>query len=266
MSAESGSHLGKKILYGFVIALCVLVIILNTTGIIGVWVIRNPIINTVDQVLEVVVVTADSISESTVKVDQLAATFQEITIQVEDASTQIAQNVTDKGLLLTLLPEEKEQKLVDSAIAVGDTLQGIQASISSVLELYKSINSLPFVNLPAPDAEQIEKMESSVQQTKTMVETVRTSISDFRSGVTDKIDVVTSTASKLTSEIQSIRDKLSQLNEKMIALSEFATRIRNAFPGILTTIFVILTLLLAFVIYTQVEVIRLYVARWRLLK
>ena len=88
-------------------------IILSTTGIIGVWAIQRPLNNTVDTLLQVVVATTNTVAQSTAKVDQVAAKFQEVTTQVEDASTQIAQNVTDKGLVLTLLPEDREQNLVE---------------------------------------------------------------------------------------------------------------------------------------------------------
>ena len=115
MSTDSKSHLGKKILYAFIIGLCVLVIILSITGIIGVWAIQRPLNNTVDTLLQVVVATTNTVAQSTAKVDQVAAKFQEVTTQVEDASSQIAQNVTDKGLVLTLLPEEREQNLVESS-------------------------------------------------------------------------------------------------------------------------------------------------------
>ncbi len=179
---------------------------------------------------------------------------------------QIAQNVTDKGLVLTLLPEEREQNLVESATAVKDTFQGIQESITSAVDLYRSIDSLPFVNLPGPGEDQLNKIANSVEQTQAMVGTLRTSIVDFRSGVTDKVDLVTNAASTLNSEIQSIRDQLSQLNSKMIALSEFATRVQQSISGILIIIAVILTLLMAFVIFTQVEVIRLNIGRWQALK
>ncbi len=266
MSTESKSHLGKKILYAIIIGLCVLVIILSTTGIIGVWAIQRPLNNTVDSLVQVVVTASNTVTQSTAKVDQVAAKFQEVTTQVEDASAQIAQNVTDKGLVLTLLPEEQEQNLVATATEVSDTFQSIKGSITAALELYQSINSIPFVNLPAPSEDQVNKIETSVEQTQALAETMRTSIADFRSGVTEKIDVVTTTASSLNSEIQSIRDRLSQLNSKMIALSEFATRVQQSISGILITIAMVLTLLMAFVIFTQIEVIRLYIARWRLLK
>jgi len=265
MSSQSDRHLGKKILFTFVIILCVLVILVSAIGVVGEWAIRRPVTEAVVAILTVVEDTAGTAQQVTARVDQAAEKLQSVSVEIEDASSKISQNVSDKGLVLTLLPEEKEQELIATAGSIQEAFQTIQGTITAALDLYRSIDRLPFVNLPAPDEAQVQKLQSSMSKLESMVETLRSSIADFRSGVTDKIDKITNAIGSLNSEIQGIRDALAQLNSKLAALEALAIRLQQIIPGLLTTLAVILTLFLAFLIYTQVEVIRLFVARWRAL-
>jgi DNA repair ATPase RecN len=265
MSSKSSRHIGKKILYSFVIALCALVILVSVTGAVGAWAVRRPAIETTVAILKVVEGTARTIQQSTGRVDQGLVRLQGVAEEISGASEKIGQNIADKGLVMTLLPEEEEQKLISAADSVKEAFTSIQETISAALELYRSIDRLPFVSLPAPDPEQVQKIQTSIAQVETVVATLRTSIADFRSGVTNKIDQVTGALTSLNSDLERVRNDLKQLNEKLAALEALAIKLQQTIPGVLTALVVILTLFLAFLIYTQVEVILLFVKRWRLL-
>ncbi len=163
---------------------------------------------------------------------------------------------------MVLLPEEKEQKLTEAAGMVQDTYQGFHETITSSLELYRSINRLPFVSLPGPDEDQINKIETSFTMIQTSVTTLRSEVADFRSGVTGKIDKITGAANLLNNEITRIKHELTRLDARLAAIEAFSIRLQKRIPSLFVTVAVIVTLLLGFLIFTQVEVIRLYVSRW----
>lgn len=263
MSSQTTNQLGKKFLYGFIIALCVIVILVSATGVVGAWAVRRPVSDAAVALLRVVEESADTAQQVTARVDQAAQRLQGVTIELESASAQIGQNVSDQGLVMTLLPEEQEQKLTSAADSLREAFTSIQQTVASALELYRSIDRLPFVNLPAPDPEQVQKIESSIAQVESVVATLRNAIADFRSGVTDKVDQVTGALTSLNEDIQRTQAGLAQLNSRLAALEEFAGRIRQTILVVLTTLAIIITLFLAFLIYTQVVVIRLFIARWR---
>ena len=70
-------------------------------------------------------------------------------------------------------------------------------------------------------------------------------------------------ATLLTNEITQGRDALSELDTRLAALEALSIRLQQVIPTVLLVIAVIISLMFAFVIFTQVEVIRLYIARWR---
>jgi uncharacterized phage infection (PIP) family protein YhgE len=263
MSNKSETHLGKKILYAFVIALCVLVIVVSVTGMIGALAVRRPLSDAAIAVLSVVEDASRTAQQAASRVDQATEKIQSITLEIAKVSDQIGQNVSDKGLVLTLLPAEQEQELLGTIGSIKETFLGIREAITAGLELYRSIDRLPFVNLPGPSEDQMLKIESSISRAETLVETLRSAVEGFRSGVTSKIDQVANAASSLTNEIQQIREQLSQLNSKLASLEALSIRLQEIIPGIFMTLTIILSLFLAFLIYTQVEVIRLFITRWR---
>ena len=60
------------------------------------------------------------------RVDQTLAALEGKTSDISDSAQQLSQNVTDKGLVLVVLPEEKEQELIETAGSVKDTYSGIR--------------------------------------------------------------------------------------------------------------------------------------------
>jgi hypothetical protein len=263
MDQEKNSYIGNKILYGFVIALSGFIVLLCLVGIIGVWVVERPLSDATVATMKVVETSTGLIRQSGSRVDNALNLLQLKTAEIADASQQLSQNVTDKGLVLVLLPETQEQKLIEIATSAQDTYNGVRESIAKGLDLYRSINRIPFVNLPGLSDDQMDKIDNSMTQIQTLVGTLRSQMSDFRSGVVVKIDKVTGAVNLLTDEITKVRDVLSQLDAKLASLEELSIWLQKVIPGVLVALAVILSLLLAFLIFTQVEVIRLYVAHWR---
>jgi hypothetical protein len=265
MDEKTNANAGKKILYAIVIVMSSLLILLSVAGILGVWLVERPLSDTAVAMLRVVEESTATTRAAINRTDQALVKLQGITTQVQDASQQLNQNVTDKGLVMVLLPEEQEQTLTKTAASVQDTFSNIRETIRNSLDLYRSINRLPFVSLPGLDENQVETIATSVEKTQALAGNLRTDIADFRSGVSSQVNKLTGTADQLNNEITQGRDRLAQLDTRLAALGDLAIRLQQVIPGVLLALAVILSLIFAFLIFTQVEVIRLYVDHWRLL-
>jgi hypothetical protein len=265
MNSKSNTSLGKKILYACVIGMSSLILLGSIVGIIGVWLVERPLSDAAVTTLSLVEKSTAIVRASNTRVDQALAGLQVKTTEISDASQQLSQNVADKGLVLVLLPEEKEQQLIDTASSVRDTYTGIRESIGKGLDLYRSINRMPFVSLPGLSDEQMAKIDASVSKTQSLAEALRSEIADFRTGVASTIEKVDAAATLLNNEITQVRDTLSELDSRLAALEVLMIRLQQVIPSVLLVIAVIISLVFAFIIFTQVELIRLYINRWRLL-
>lgn len=261
----SSRHTGRKIWYGIAIAICGLVILVSAVGVVGDWIAQSTLSKVAFSLLEVVDQTAGGLRPVIQRIDQGAMEVRQISAEVSQVSTQISQNIEDQGLIVLLLPEEKENNLVERINAVQETLSTIGEVLAAGLEMYQTIDRIPFVSLPAPSEEQVENIEAAVSQTQADVAALRQSVQDFRSGAAGQVSRVTQAADQVTDGMDQLSGRLNELDTRMVALQEFATQMQTTIRTLLAVVAFIITLFLAWVIYTQVEVIRLYVQRWKLL-
>jgi hypothetical protein len=215
------------------------------------------------QVLLVVENTADGLSTIVEQIDMEVTDLEETSSTISDATIQLSQNVTDKGLILTLLPDEREQKLVTQAEDLQQDLISVGETLKAGVELYQSIDNLPFVSLPKPEQQTVTKLEQTIADVQGIILDVVLGIQDFRTGVSEEIGRVTGLLDNITTRLTEARQNLAQLNNSLEAMQDLAAGLRSKITLIFTSLSIIVTLLLAWLIYTQVEIIRLYVQRWK---
>jgi hypothetical protein len=92
---------------------------------------------------------------------------------------------------------------------------------------------------------------------------VRTEVVAFRSGISGRITNVQTGADLLTSRLGQSRDRLSDLDARLAIIQESLVQWQKTAQNVLVLLSFLVTLLLAWVIYSQVEVLRLYVQRWK---
>jgi hypothetical protein len=262
---KKNNYIGKKILYALVIAISGLLVLFSMIGVIGVWLVERPLSDSAVTILSVVEETTGTVRASIARIDQPLAALEAETTEIEAVSQQLSQNVTDKGLVMVLLPEEKAQQFKESASSVLETYYEIRDTITKGLELYRSIDRLPFISLPGLNEDQVGKITTSMDKIDALVQTLRSGIADVRAGVAEAIGKVEEAARLVKNEIIQVREALALLDSRLAALEALLIRLQQVIPGVLLAVAVILSLFLVFIIFTQVEVIRLYIARWRLL-
>ncbi|MDX1437795.1 MAG: hypothetical protein R3335_13355, partial [Anaerolineales bacterium] len=147
--------------------------------------------------------------------------------------------------------------------SIEETLGTIADVLRSGVTLYNSIDQLPFVNLPKPSQEKVDEMQASVEETQAEIDALRQSIQVFRTGVSSEIDKVTEAADRVTEEMDSLSSDLAALDSDLTALEDFADRMQSTVPVLFSLGAVLITLLLLYGGYTQVEMIRMVIARWR---
>ncbi len=259
----ASKHTGRKIWYGFIIFLSGLVILICAVGAIGSLVITKPVSDLAVALLEVVENGAGGMRNTAARVDGLLGEAQQVTIGISQSVGQVSENISDKGLLLTLLPEEQEQKLVSLAEQMRETFATVNELVASGLQMYRTIDRMPFISLPGPDPEQVDSIQTTLDSVRSDVSEARDAIEEVRSGAAAKVDRVTNAVVMLSGRLQEGRDKLAALDSDLAAVQEKADTLQQVIPTVLAVLAIVLTLFLIYVGYTQVEVIRLYGSKWK---
>jgi len=254
---------GKRIWYGIAIFLSGLILLLSVLGIAGVWITERALAKTVVQVLDSVGKVTETLRQATQGVDQKLERLQSASSFISTVSGKLSQNVNDQGLLLLLLPEEEEQNLVSLTSSVNESVSTLRDVLTAGLSIYRTIDQLPFISLPAPSQEQVDKVQSSVGEIQSSVENVRTEVVAFRSGISGRITNVQTGADLLTSKVGQSRDRLTDLDARLVIIQESLVQWQKTAQTILLLVSFLVTLILMWVIYSQAEVLRLYVQRWK---
>ena len=237
------------------IILCTLVIVISVLGITGVWIVESTTLSTVDQLLSFFDKSAQLLRDGITQVDTRIGVLAESVNSVETASAKISQNVNDKGLILTLLPTTKEQELVASAQSVREDWAAVRDSFTAAIELMQTINKLPFVKLPGTDLVSSGTLQDKIDNMTAQVEALKTSVTDFRSQVSTKISVITEVTAGLGSYLTEARSELAAADSELNSLQMQTRQLQEVLPVIFILSSIAVTLLFAWIIYTQVVII-----------
>ena len=252
---------GRRIWYGIAIFLSSLVILLSLVGIVGVWLTQSAMTNSVVQLLDSLSNISGNLRSTTQTVDQKLATLQEISSSISTASDTLSQQVADEGLIKLLLPEEQVQKLTDTFASVKEAVSTLQALMTSVKTIYQTIDSLPIINLPNLSQDQIDKFANSINTVQTALDELTNAITAFRAGASEQIGKVKQAADQFTARLGESRSNLAELDTILANIQSILSQLQQVAVVALFLLALFSTLFLAWVIYTQAEVIRVYALR-----
>lgn len=260
MSSQSA---GRRIFSVVSIVISALVLILAVAIVIGTWAARGTIIDISTGIFGGVEQLAKAGREGVDRLDTRLATLQAGIDEVTAAVEQVAGNVEDKGLILTLLPPEKEQKLVDTAEQISDGVASVKGAIEAAVELKQAIDQIPFVNLPQPDTERVEAAEENINAIRQSVDELKTDIREFREGASTNVSKISAATSKISDRVATSQENLAQTDSRLEALQNRAGQLKARVSFYVTTVVVVITLLFGWVIYAMIMLIRQALANLR---
>jgi hypothetical protein len=252
----------RKILYGTAMFLSGLTLLLSVVGIVGLWVTERALANSAVEILGVAENVTGNLLQVTRGVDQKLEQIQVVSTQISTGSAQLSQNVTDKGLILVLLPEQQDQKLVELSASFNEASNTLRDRLATGMAFYRTISRMPFVSLPAPNQEQVDQFEGSIAGIQSTVDGLQKDVATFRSGAADQIGKVEAGANLLTSQLGQSRERLANLETRLAATQEALIRLQQTAASALFWASFLITLLLVEVIFSQIVVLRLYRQRW----
>ena len=256
---KSGSmSTGWKVWSWTAIVISVIVLILAAAGVIGVWVGRGVAIEVNNGLMDGVIKLSNVGEQASSRLGMRIGEIKSEVGEIETAVDEIAQNVSDKGVILTLLPPEREQNLVNKAENVAETVNTITASIESAVQLYQSVNSIPFVSLPGPKEETAQELAAGIQEFQASVDQLASDIQDFRDGAATEVSKISGAAGRVNDRLKTSEDNLAKLESELSDIQVAAENFKGRFSTMITILTIVITLILIWVVYGMVILIRKY--------
>lgn len=247
---------GRRVWLWTAVVISAIILVLVVGGIVGTWIGRSVAIDVADGLLDGVSQVAQVGRDGAARLDTRIGELRTVVGDVETAVDEVAQNVDDKGLLLTLLPPEKEQKLVNTAETVGEVVESVRSVVVTAVELWEAVDSLPLVSLPKPDAQKAETLQTDIAAVRADVDQMAADIQAFRSGTADTISTVSEAAGQVDGRLAQSEQTLTQVDSDLEALQARTVELKQQFRTWTAVLAVVLTLLLAWVAYALVMLIQ----------
>jgi hypothetical protein len=234
-----------------VIAVSVLVLLICAAGIAGIWVVEEAASSATVQMLRAVDNVAQIMRDGITRVDTSLETFGESVSTVESASAQLSQNVSDKGLVLTLLPTTKEQELTAAAQSVRDDFAAIRDFLNATKEMVQAINRLPFINSPGDELASIETLQDRMNKMTAGVQVLKTGIAEFRSQAAANISQITQAITNLNNLLTEMRSDLAEADAELNTIQIQSRKLQQLLPIILLSSAIAMTLVAIWIGYSQ---------------
>jgi len=240
-----------------------LVLLLALAGIIGAWNLRGTAIQVSTGILEGVDQLAQVGRNNITRLDTRLSQLETTVGEIESAVDQVGQNVEDKGLVMTLLPPEKEQQLENTAQQISDGLAAVKDTIEAVRDIKQAIDRIPFVNLPELDPAKVAATEESIDSLHGGVTELKNDVRQFREGSAAKVSKISTAAENVGNRLTTSRERLAEIDNRLATLQSSTAQLEQTIHVYINTIVIVLTLALAWVIYAMVVLIRQSLAQWR---
>jgi hypothetical protein len=230
----------------------VLVILLSLALTTFVWIIQDNVSSSAVAIFAEVDNISQFLRNGIARVEPEIRSLRLLIGQVETASEEIAQNISEDGIIARLLPQTLTDRLTNSSQALRDNFSAVYDLLAVTSDLLLALDSIPFVDIPEKGLSTIATLRGSMEELTGQVESLKENVSDVRAEAGTRISQVTDASAFLGAEVDQFRSDLSQINTDLEVIQISVRKYRRITPTVVITTGIILSLLSGWVIYSQV--------------
>jgi phage shock protein A len=259
---------GKKILRWLIIIVAVLVLLGSIAGIAGTWWLHSAVTDVTLQAFSTIDTAVGVVDTAASRADDLVQRGRTEVQQVEETIIAVGTDVEANKPLLTELSSRINERLTPTVEQLRTTLAPVSGAIQSVRALVDFINAIPFISETPPAVEELEsalnRLDEAAANARQVGDTIKTTVVDGSSQMTQQtVDLLTSLTSGVDDWLAEAQSAVDTLQTEMAALQERLALLRSQLLLLYSLAAVGATLLLFWIIYSQVVVIR---HQWQLLR
>jgi hypothetical protein len=242
--------------YHFVsLSISLLVLLICIATIAAVWNFQGKIASAAVTMLGAMDESAQALRDGIFRVEMGLGKLETSIGTIEEATAQLAQNVSDKGLVLTLLSPTKEQELTSAVESIQENFIAIQAFLDAALGLAQAIDNLPFVDSPGKGLAAIEGLQNGMNEIAVQTEKVKADIGQLRSQTTASVSKVTTETNRLNDQIMRFHTDLTLADAELKTIQVQSRQLQESLPRFLLLSAWVVTLIALWVGYSQLVMI-----------
>jgi len=232
-------------------AISILVILINVVLMTFVWIVQDDISSSVVVVFSEIDNLTQVMRSGIARVEPPISNLQQLFAQVETASSEIALNVSEEGIIPRLLPETIVESLAASSQSLRDNFTAVYDLLGATSDILLALDKMPFVEIPTRGLSTIETLQENMQEIVGQVEMLKSNINDVRGETSAKISRLTDAAIFLSTEVDQFNDDLIQIDSDLNSIQIRVRKYQRLTRPVVISSAIILSLISAWVVYSQ---------------
>lgn len=189
------------------------------------------------------------------RVEPKASNLRRLIGQVEIVSEVVAENVSNNGLFLRLLPQTFVDNLRLSSQSLSENFNAVYDLLGVTSDILMTLEKIPFVAIPERGLSSIATLQVKMEEIGDKVDSLQNNIEDIRVETSAKISQVTDAAVFLGAEVDKFQTDLIQIDTDLDSIQVSVRKYQRLTPPVILSSVIIISLLSAWVVYSQVLMI-----------
>jgi DNA repair exonuclease SbcCD ATPase subunit len=175
--------------------------------------------------------------------------------QIEIDSQEIAQNVSEEGIIPRLLPETIAESLSTSSQSLQDNFIAVYDLLEASASIFLALDQIPFIEIPENGLRTIATLQDSMEDIIEQAESLKTNIGDVRTEKGARISRLTDGAAFLAEKVDQFLSDLNQIDRDLDTIQTSIRKYQRLTPPVILSSAILISLLSAWVVYSQVNII-----------
>jgi len=237
------------------IAISAVVIVLSTILVIFVWIVQDDLSSSVVAVLTELDNVFQIIRDSVSWIEPEILTLGQLTSEVETATIQIAQNLSDGGIILRQLPKETVADLTEKNQSLQINFVSFYDLLEAVSDVLLAVDQAPFIDFPGKSLSTISTLKSGMEQISDQIDLLETNLTDLRQESGVRMSKISDSAAFLGEEIENFRTDLIEIDRDLEKIQEKVHRYELVTPRLIITSAIFISLFAGWIVYSQIRLI-----------
>lgn len=249
------------------LVLGILGVLLFVAGILGVWALNTPATDVVTGTLTAVLGPLETAQSGLDTVDGMLTSAQASITELQGTVAQVGAELQADSLILKKLAALVGEDLLSTVDRALESLGKVRLALEAVQGVLDGLAKVPFIELPAwtddlsNAIDEMERAAAEVRDTLAAIEAIR------QGAIEQAVASVTEKAGQINTRLETTRARVQSAEARLAGLIVTLEGWNEAAPGAIDVLSVVLTVLLAWMVFAQWVVLSLgwgYVktARW----
>lgn len=258
-------HILKKIGHMLLVIIAILVIVFSAAGIYGTWWLHNTVTDVTLRVFSAINTGVAVVDNGVGLVGGLVQDGRTEVQQAEQTITTVGANLQENSPVLTALNNRLETRLAPAVSRIQTTLAPVRGALQTISTVVGILNSIPAIQENAPAVDRVDTALSRVEllaaDVRQLDDTLAASVVEGKNQLTQEaVTTLTGLTTRIDTGLSEVQTTITGVQSDIAALQVRIDARQARLLRIYNLTAIVLTLLMLWLIYSQIVVIQKH---WR---